>query len=229
DAQEFLRCLMDLLHEELKEPVVELEEAQSMSVEESMEEDKSQSDVGFQPCESCGTCDKAENDAIFKPVLEDPAETTMLIQDDDNNSITSKDWQKEKTSSNKLKRANSMEDLEKDTNTASETTEFLNNQGTVKVQIHSRFSEYISDVHMNDISAAQTSSLNEGINTRLSNSPPKSFSSSCSSVHQAPVHKKVSTVSSPKRKKRKKYRSVISDIFDGTIISSVQCLTCDRV
>uniref|UniRef100_A0A8C0EWD2 Ubiquitin carboxyl-terminal hydrolase n=1 Tax=Bubo bubo TaxID=30461 RepID=A0A8C0EWD2_BUBBB len=228
DAQEFLRCLMDLLHEELKEPFVELEDAQPMSVEESMEEDKSQSDVGFQPCESCGTCDKTENDAIFKPVLEDPAETTMLIQDDDNNSITSKDWQKEKISSNKLKRANSMEDLEKDTNTTLETTEFLNNQGTVKVQIHSRFSEYINDVHMNDISAAHTPSSNEGMNTRLSNSPPKSFSS-CSSL--APVHKKgiVSTVSSPKRKKRKKYRSVISDIFDGTIISSVQCLTCDRL
>ncbi|XP_075567236.1 ubiquitin carboxyl-terminal hydrolase 33 isoform X3 [Pelecanus crispus] len=225
DAQEFLRCLMDLLHEELKEPVVELEDAQPMGVEESMEEDKSQSDVSFQPCESCGTCDKTENDAIFKPVLEDPAETTMLIQDDDN-SITSKDWQKEKISSNKLKRAKSMEDLEKDTNAASETTEFLNNQGTVKVQIHSRFSEYINDIHMNDISAAQTPSSNEGMNTRLSNSPPKSFSS-CSSL--APVHKKVSTVSSPKRKKRKKYRSVISDIFDGTIISSVQCLTCDRL
>ncbi|KAJ7410116.1 Ubiquitin carboxyl-terminal hydrolase 33 [Willisornis vidua] len=179
DAQEFLRCLMDLLHEELKEPVVELEDTQPMSVEESMEEDKSQSDLGFQPCESCGNCDKTENDTIFKPVLEDPAETTMLIQDDDNNSVTSKDWQKEKISSNKLKRTNSVEDLEKDTNTASDTTEFLNNQGTVKVQIHSRFS--------------------------------------------------VSTVSSPKRKKRKKYKSVISDIFDGTIISSVQCLTCDRL
>lgn len=38
------------------------------------------------------------------------------------------------------------------------------------------------------------------------------------------------SASSPKRKKQhKKYRSVISDIFDGTIISSVQCLTCDRV
>ncbi|NXE34201.1 UBP33 hydrolase, partial [Ptilorrhoa leucosticta] len=226
DAQEFLRCLMDLLHEELKEPVVELEDAQPMSVEESMEEDKSQSDLGFQPCESCGNCDKTENDTIFKPVLEDPAETTMLIQDDDNNSVTSKDWQKEKISSNKLKRANSMEDLEKDTNTVSETTEFLNNQGTVKVQIHSRLSEYINDVHMNDISAAQTPSSIEGMNTRLSNSPPKSFPS-CSSLAQ--IHKKVSTVSSPKRKKRKKYRSVISDIFDGTIISSVQCLTCDRV
>lgn len=25
------------------------------------------------------------------------------------------------------------------------------------------------------------------------------------------------------------YRSVISDIFDGKILSSVQCLTCERV
>ncbi|NXW94125.1 UBP33 hydrolase, partial [Alopecoenas beccarii] len=190
DAQEFLRCLMDLLHEELKEPVIELEDAQPMSVEE-----KSQSDVSFQPCESCGICDKPESDGIFKPVLEDPAETTMLIQDDDNNSITSKDWQKEKVSSNKLKQANSIEDLEKDTNTAAETIEFLNNQGTVKVQIHSRFSEYINDVHMNEISAAQTPSSNEGMNARLSNSPPKSFSS-CSSL--APVHKKgISPLFSP--------------------------------
>uniref|UniRef100_A0A674JNJ3 Ubiquitin carboxyl-terminal hydrolase 33 n=1 Tax=Terrapene triunguis TaxID=2587831 RepID=A0A674JNJ3_9SAUR len=39
----------------------------------------------------------------------------------------------------------------------------------------------------------------------------------------------IPTISSPKKKKHKKYRSVISDIFDGTIISSVQCLTCDRV
>ncbi|CAB1317986.1 unnamed protein product [Coregonus sp. 'balchen'] len=28
--------------------------------------------------------------------------------------------------------------------------------------------------------------------------------------------------------KSQKYRSVISDVFDGTIVSSVQCLTCDR-
>lgn len=131
---------MDLLHEELKEPIVEVEDVQTTSAEESMEVDKSQSDVGFQPCESCGTCDKIENDAVFKPVLEDPAETTMLIQDDENNLITSKDWQKEKISSNKLNRENSMEDLEKDTNSTSEANEFLNNQGTVKVQIHSRLS-----------------------------------------------------------------------------------------
>ncbi|KAG5880268.1 hypothetical protein JTB14_003417 [Gonioctena quinquepunctata] len=30
-------------------------------------------------------------------------------------------------------------------------------------------------------------------------------------------------------KKQTKYRSIISDIFDGKLLSSVQCLTCDRV
>lgn len=30
-------------------------------------------------------------------------------------------------------------------------------------------------------------------------------------------------------KKQIKYRSIISDIFDGKLLSSVQCLTCDRI
>lgn len=32
-----------------------------------------------------------------------------------------------------------------------------------------------------------------------------------------------------RRRKEQHYRSVISDIFDGSILSLVQCLTCDRV
>ena len=31
------------------------------------------------------------------------------------------------------------------------------------------------------------------------------------------------------KRKHKTYRSVITDIFDGKLNSSVQCLTCDRV
>ena len=31
------------------------------------------------------------------------------------------------------------------------------------------------------------------------------------------------------RRKDQQYQSVISDIFDGRILSSVQCLTCERV
>ncbi|XP_060266995.1 ubiquitin carboxyl-terminal hydrolase 33 isoform X6 [Ovis aries] len=179
DAQEFLRCLMDLLHEELKEQVMEVEEdPQTIMTEETMEEDKSQSDVDFQSCESCSSSDKAENENGSRSFSEDNNETTMLIQDDENNSEMSKDWQKEKMC-NKINKVNSEGELDKDRDSVSETAD-LNNQETVKVQIHSRAS--------------------------------------------------VQSALSPKRKKQhKKYRSVISDIFDGTIISSVQCLTCDRV
>ncbi|XP_068396239.1 ubiquitin carboxyl-terminal hydrolase 33 isoform X5 [Eschrichtius robustus] len=177
DAQEFLRCLMDLLHEELKEQVMEVEEdPQTTMTEETVEEEKSQSDADFQSCESCSSSDKAENENGSRSFSEDNNEATMLIQDDENNSEMSKDWQKEKMC-NKIIKANSEGELDGDS--VSETVD-LNNQETVKVQIHSRAS--------------------------------------------------AQSASSPKRKKQhKKYRSVISDIFDGTIISSVQCLTCDRV
>ncbi|XP_015426564.1 PREDICTED: ubiquitin carboxyl-terminal hydrolase 33 [Myotis davidii] len=228
DAQEFLRCLMDLLHEELKEQVMEVEEdPQTIMTEETMEEDKSQSDVDFQSCESCSGSDKAENDNGSRGFSEDNNETTMLIQDDENNSEMSKDWQKEKMC-NKINKVNSEGELDKDKDTMSETDD-LNNQETVKVQIHGRASEYITDVHLNDLSTPQILPSNEGVNPRLSASPPKSGSLW---PGLASTQKRVlaQSASSPKRKKQhKKYRSVISDVFDGTIISSVQCLTCDRV
>ncbi|XP_038601129.1 ubiquitin carboxyl-terminal hydrolase 33 isoform X2 [Tachyglossus aculeatus] len=226
DAQEFLRCLMDLLHEELKEQVMELEEnVPTVTPEESMEEDKSQSDADFQSCESCSSSDKAENETGSRGFTEDHAETTMLIQDEENNPVLSKDWQKEKIC-NKLNQINSEEDMEKDIDTMSDPAEFSNNQETVKVQIHSRFSEYITDAHLNEPSTPQAPPSNEGVNLRLSTSPPKS-GSLWSGL--APSHKKAPPAPSPKKKKHKKYRSVISDVFDGTIVSSVQCLTCDRV
>ncbi|KAL0604042.1 Ubiquitin carboxyl-terminal hydrolase 33 [Plecturocebus cupreus] len=224
DAQEFLRCLMDLLHEELKEQVMEVEDPQVITTEETMEEDKSQSDVDFQSCESCSNSDKAENENSSRGFSEDNNETTMLIQDDDNNSEMSKDWQKEKMC-NKINKVNSEGELDKDRDSVSETVD-LNNQETVKVQIHSRASEYITDVHSNDLSTPQILTSNEGVNPRLSASPPKSGNLW---PGLAPPHKKAQSASPKRKKQHKKYRSVISDIFDGTIISSVQCLTCDRV
>lgn len=132
DAQEFLRCLMDLLHEELKEIVITTEH-NSASVEETMEIETSQSDADFQ---TTGSIDKVDSEGLSKPVAEHHLEDAMLIHDDEN---ASKDYQKEK-SCTKMNRTNSIEDIEKEINTFFETTEFLNNQETVKVQIHSRYS-----------------------------------------------------------------------------------------
>nr|XP_003479129.2 ubiquitin carboxyl-terminal hydrolase 33 [Cavia porcellus] len=225
DAQEFLRCLMDLLHEELKEQVMEVEEDhQTITSEETIEDDKSQSDVDFQSCDSCSSSDKAESENGPRGFPEDNNETTMLIQDEENNSEISKDWQKEKMCS-KMNKVNSEGDLDKDRDSVSETVD-LNNQETVKVQIHGRASDYITDVHLNELSTPQILPSNEGINPRLSTSPPKSGNLW---PGLAPPHKKAQSASPKRKKQHKKYRSVISDIFDGTIISSVQCLTCDRV
>ncbi|KAJ7332571.1 hypothetical protein JRQ81_014751 [Phrynocephalus forsythii] len=220
DAQEFLRCLMDLLHEELKEIVISIEDTHPADSEENVEQEKILSDGSFQ---SCGSTDQIENESWSKPVAEDDPEDAMLIEDDE---TASKDYQKEKFFCTKINQVSSVEDIEKDVNSFFETAELLNNQETVKVQIHSRYSDFVNDIHMSDMSVPQSVPSKDGRNARLSTSPLKS-GSFWSGL--APSHKKVPSVASSKKKKHKKYRSVISDVFDGTIISSVQCLTCDRV
>lgn len=128
---------MDVLHEELKEQVMETEEEPHTPSEDTVEEDKSQSDVDFQSCESCSSSEKAENESSSKGFPEDSKETTMLIQDEDGLEMA-KDWQKEKMC-NKINRANSDVELDKDRDTVCETAD-LSSQETVKVQIHGRAS-----------------------------------------------------------------------------------------
>ncbi|KAM4720677.1 ubiquitin carboxyl-terminal hydrolase 33 [Rhinophrynus dorsalis] len=220
DAQEFLRCLMDVLHEELKEQIVEMEEdTQTGITEETTEEDKSQSDNDFQSCESGSSSDNAENES--RKLSEELNESTMLIQDEQKDVDSSKTWQKDKLFSNNLNQNHCLQDVEKNIASTTEESDFIN-QGTVKVQIQSRIADYSTEVNMNDLPTAQTPLLNEVNNPHLSSSPPRPGAVWSS-------HKKVPTVCPPRKKKQKKYRSVISDIFDGTIVSSVQCLTCDRV
>ena len=55
-------------------------------------------------------------------------------------------------------------------------------------------------------------------------SPPNSYSRAMSQRSPSKVPGEVVI-----KRKPKSYRSVITDVFDGKLVSSVQCLTCDRV
>uniref|UniRef100_A0A8D3DC24 Ubiquitin carboxyl-terminal hydrolase 33 n=1 Tax=Scophthalmus maximus TaxID=52904 RepID=A0A8D3DC24_SCOMX len=214
DSQEFLRCLMDQLHEELKESLPEpYDQSSGVTVDDGPEEDnRSQSDNDFQSCESCGSSERADNEAQVGNVrVDDTNEAEMLIPEQDEIQ-TNREWQKEKNMINDLYR-----DVDKDVDTTTENTPIISSQGAIKVQGRTSgdYKLYIfCPVPM------------EGHISKISSSPPKA-ASGWPSLN--PAHKKVTTFSPPKNKRQKKYRSVISDVFDGTIVSSVQCLTCDRV
>uniref|UniRef100_A0A8C7JVP7 Ubiquitin carboxyl-terminal hydrolase n=1 Tax=Oncorhynchus kisutch TaxID=8019 RepID=A0A8C7JVP7_ONCKI len=215
DSQEFLRCLMDQLHEELKEPLAEPPDndlhSHAIVMDDGGPDDNSpsQSDNDFQSCESCGGSSErvdsegqgGSGDRQAAPSREESNEAEMLIPDGPDSSHssgqTNRELQKEKNLINDLYRG-SGGDLDKnvDTTPTNEATSIMSS------------------------SPRKTNSVWPG----MSSSPPKT-----NSVWpgMSSSHKKVSSFSSTKS--QKKYRSVISDVFDGTIVSSVQCLTCDRV
>ncbi|XP_043554626.1 ubiquitin carboxyl-terminal hydrolase 33 isoform X2 [Chiloscyllium plagiosum] len=226
DAQEFLRCLMDQLHEELKEQIVEqIEDAVSATMEDQMEEENL-SDNEFQSCDSCSGSDKADPETNSKISAEDCMEAEMLVHEEMKNCASAKGWQRERNLLHKLYRPNSRDELDKDMDTSTGADQIVDRDGTVKVQIQSRLPDVACDVSMRSPSRPHSSTSNDATNARLSSSPPRSTSLWGGLVSS---HRKVASFTPFKKRKQVKYRSVVSDVFDGTIVSSVQCLTCDRV
>ncbi|KAI2667324.1 Ubiquitin carboxyl-terminal hydrolase 33 [Labeo rohita] len=219
DSQEFLRCLMDQLHEELKEPIPEPEDPnQAVAMDEGPEEDNHSQSDDFQSCESCGSSDRADNEGPRVP--EDINEAEMLISEQNQNN---RDWQKEKNLINNLYRAGSHGDLDKDVDTTNESRPIISTQGAIKAQ--GRNSDSNPEIQVSSTIRPHSPGGNEGVTSRLSSSPPKSSMW----PNLSSTHKKVPSFTPPKSKRQRKYRSIISEVFDGTIVSSVQCLTCDRV
>uniref|UniRef100_A0A3B4TW76 Ubiquitin carboxyl-terminal hydrolase n=1 Tax=Seriola dumerili TaxID=41447 RepID=A0A3B4TW76_SERDU len=175
DSQEFLRCLMDQLHEELKEPLPEpYDQSNGITVDEGPEEDnRSQSDNDFQSCESCGSSERADNEVQGGNVrMDDTNEAEMLIPEQD------------EIQKGKIIRGR-------------------------HIQIECLKSQDFSRLVITVIYLCRRTVKHILFSLCLPTA--------------------VTTFSPPKNKRQKKYRSVISDVFDGTIVSSVQCLTCDRV
>uniref|UniRef100_A0A8D0A5L5 Ubiquitin carboxyl-terminal hydrolase n=1 Tax=Sander lucioperca TaxID=283035 RepID=A0A8D0A5L5_SANLU len=161
DTQEFLRCLMDQLHEELKEPLAECSMSREGSDgEEIRDGDRSPSEDEFLSCDSGSSSDRGEGGGV--------GDGELLMQDECDG-----------------------------VRSASQSTP-----------------------------CSPVRTLQE-LHPKLSSSPPRS--SPLRSAGPAYSFKKAQLLLSARKKKQSHYRSVISDIFDGSILSLVQCLTCDRV
>uniref|UniRef100_A0A8D3C2R9 Ubiquitin carboxyl-terminal hydrolase n=1 Tax=Scophthalmus maximus TaxID=52904 RepID=A0A8D3C2R9_SCOMX len=171
DTQEFLRCLMDQLHEELKEPLTECSmSSEGSDGEDRRDGDRSPSEDDFLSCDSGSSSDRGEGGG--------PGEGELLVQDE----------------------CDGLRSLTVD-NEASMTQP----QSTPCSPVRT-----LQELH-----------------NKLSSSPPRS--SPLRSAGPVYAFKKAQLLLGARKKKQSHYRSVISDIFDGSILSLVQCLTCDRV
>uniref|UniRef100_A0A8C2GZD4 Ubiquitin carboxyl-terminal hydrolase n=1 Tax=Cyprinus carpio TaxID=7962 RepID=A0A8C2GZD4_CYPCA len=166
DTQEFLRCLMDQLHEELKEPLTDCSGAISdvlpdhnLDNRNHIDGDRSPSEDEFLSCDSGSGSERGDGERA--------GEAELLIQDEcvgvrGNGGISEKERLKERRGEERTREMD--EDADVDT-------------------------------------AAQ----------------------------EGQAERETEMLLSTKKKKQSRFRSVISDIFDGSILSLVQCLTCDRV
>uniref|UniRef100_A0A9J8CAY4 Ubiquitin carboxyl-terminal hydrolase n=1 Tax=Cyprinus carpio carpio TaxID=630221 RepID=A0A9J8CAY4_CYPCA len=167
DTQEFLRCLMDQLHEELKEPLTDcsgaisdVEPDHKVDSRNHVDGDRSPSEDEFLSCDSGSGSERGDGERAG-------GEAELLIQDEcvgvrGNGVISEKERLKERRGEERTREMD--EDADVDT-------------------------------------------------TAL----------------EGQAERETEMLLSTKKKKQSRFRSVISDIFDGSILSLVQCLTCDRV
>uniref|UniRef100_A0A8C7HP59 Ubiquitin carboxyl-terminal hydrolase n=1 Tax=Oncorhynchus kisutch TaxID=8019 RepID=A0A8C7HP59_ONCKI len=196
DTQEFLRCLMDQLHEELKEPLAEFGRG-GEGDERRDGSDRSPAEDEFLSCDSGASSDRGEGGGL--------GEAGLLIQDECGGARVGGTGGRSGTGGPISEK------------------ERLKEKRVLGSPLHGGSQEMDEDADV-DTAAAEKGALERGAEEE-EGTPPRPQSPSQSQT-QGQMQ---SSMGGVLKKKQSLYRSVISDIFDGSILSLVQCLTCDRV
>lgn len=194
DTQEFLRCFMDQLHEELKE-VTPPQPQQLTRPPSSINDEDMCEEFSPSPCPSPSP---SQSEAEYETCDSGVSEQSSLSDDISTN--------------NKLNR-----NTRSPSPTVTSTASSLNQRQ--------------SSLQQNNSTLPTTSSTSPPP-PAVTQRPLKNSGSSASLTSQSSLKSKdtfVSTAGSQNQPQQKFHRSIISDIFDGKLLSSVQCLTCDRV
>uniref|UniRef100_A0AAY4AB21 Ubiquitin carboxyl-terminal hydrolase n=1 Tax=Denticeps clupeoides TaxID=299321 RepID=A0AAY4AB21_9TELE len=216
DTQEFLRCLMDQLHEELKELLAEctsgdgVGEGADSTGSGGRDGDRSPSEDDFLSCDSGSSSDRGEGNEGRGGT----GEAELLIQDEcDMGRAAAGGGISEKE---KQKNNHDITDTHMEVCFCYFCYFLLSLEPDNEASMHRPQSRPCSPAH-----------TVQELHSKLSSSPPRS--SPLRSAGPTYSFKKAQVLLGAKKKKQSRYRSIISDIFDGSILSLVQCLTCDRV
>ncbi|XP_035383316.1 ubiquitin carboxyl-terminal hydrolase 20 [Electrophorus electricus] len=233
DTQEFLRCLMDQLHEELKEPLTDGSITDGDPERDSRghgDGDRSPSEDDFLSCDSGSGSERGDGERGGGG-----GEAELLIQDECagarvNGGISEKERLKDRRREERGEERTPEPDEDADVDTAAQD-ELVEGggerAGPARPGRSHVYTEPDNEASMHRASrpCSPAHSVQE-LHSKLSSTPPRS-----SPLRASPAYtlKKAQMPLSAKKKQQPRFRSVISDIFDGSILSLVQCLTCDRV
>ncbi|XP_045548988.1 ubiquitin carboxyl-terminal hydrolase 20 [Salmo salar] len=233
DTQEFLRCLMDQLHEELKEPLAEYGRGGEGGEGDEQREgsDRSPAEDEFLSCDSGASSDRGEGGGLGGGGAAHPGRVRGVAEGT-GGPISEKERLKEKRVLGSPLHGGSQEmDEDADVDTAAAEKGALERGPPLPLSSPTLlYPEPDNEASMQQRPQSRPCSpvhTVQELQPKLSSSPPRS--STLRSAGPTYSFKKAQLILGAKKKKQSLYRSVISDIFDGSILSLVQCLTCDRV